>query len=156
MSQHSPQSSAGQGPTSSPFAGTDPTLYSPELARDTKHRRTDSISTIVGRGGKKAGLGVIFEKSKTLPEPPAYTQGAFVNEVSEDDPDFISRFQLVTRLPDGTSAGLDVENELFAVQHQMKLVNIRSFLLHDSADHNQVRLLRQLRSALYSRRLPPL
>lgn len=156
MSQHSPESSAGQGPSSSPFAGTDPTLYSPELARDVKHHRNnDSIATIVGCG-KKAGLGIIFEKSKTLPQPPAYAQGAFANEISEDEPDFISRFQLVTRLPDGTNAGLDVENELFAVQHQMKLVSVRSFLLLDLADHHQVCLLRQLRPGLHSRRLPSL
>ncbi|KAF1915459.1 RNA recognition motif 2-domain-containing protein [Ampelomyces quisqualis] len=121
MSQHSPQSSAGRGPASSPFAGTDPTLYSPELARDTKHRRDNaSIATVVGRG-KAVDTGVVFEKAKILPQPEPYVQGAFVNEMSENAPDFISRFQLVTQLPDRTSAGMDQEHELFSVQHQMKL-----------------------------------
>jgi hypothetical protein len=124
MSSHqSPQSSAGRGPASSPFAGTDPTLYSPELARDTKHRRdNNSIATVVGRG-KKAGVSIVFEKAKHLPTPPPHIQGSYVNEISEDAPDFVSRYQLVSQLPDGTNAGLDIEHELFSVQHQMKLVS---------------------------------
>jgi hypothetical protein len=124
-SQHSPQSSAGRGPASSPFAGTNPTLYSPELARDSKHRRDNrSIATVVG-GRKK---GIVFEKAKHLPTPPPHIPGSYVNEISETDPNFISRYMLVTQLPDGTSAGLDIEHELFAVQHQMKLVSDLLFL----------------------------
>jgi hypothetical protein len=124
-SQHSPQSSAGRGPASSPFAGTNPTLYSPELARDSKHRRDNpSIATVVG-GRKK---GIVFEKAKHLPTPPPHIPGSYVNEISETDPNFISRYMLVTQLPDGASAGLDIEHELFAAQHQMKLVNVLLFL----------------------------
>jgi hypothetical protein len=120
-SHHSPQSSAGRGPASSPFAGTDPTLYSPELARDSKHRRDNgSIATIVGRSKK----GIVFEKPKHLPTPPPHIQGSYVNEIPETSIDFISRYMLVTQLPDGTHAGVDIEHELFSVQHQMKLVSV--------------------------------
>jgi hypothetical protein len=128
-SQPSPPSSAGHGPASSPFAGTDPTLYSPELARDTKHRRdNNSIATVIGRG-KKAGVSIVFEKAKHLPTPPPAIQGSYVNEIDENAPGFVSRYQLVSQLPDGTNAGLDIEHELFSVQHQMKLVSILLFLL---------------------------
>jgi hypothetical protein len=122
MSQQSPQSSAGRGPASSPFAGTDPTLYSPELVRDIKQRRDNtSVATVVGRG-KQVHVGAI------LPQPEPYVQGAFINEVSEDAPDFMSRYQFVSQIPDGTTAGLDMDHELYAVQHMMKLVSLPLFL----------------------------
>jgi hypothetical protein len=35
---------------------------------------------------------------------------------------------LISQLPDGTNAGLDIEHELFGVQHHMKLVSILLFL----------------------------
>jgi hypothetical protein len=123
MSQASPQSSSGRGPASSPFAGTDPTLYSPDMARTAKHRRGDTVTTVVGHGGKAA-----VNKVNILPHPASYVQGAFVNELVEDTTDFISRYQMVVHLPDGTSAGLDMDHELFSVQHQMKLVSILLFL----------------------------
>lgn len=63
----------------------------------------------------------------TLVFPAPHIQGAFVNEMFEAERAYISRFQFVSQLPDGTDAGLDSEHELFSVQHQMKLVSI--FLL---------------------------
>jgi hypothetical protein len=125
--QHSPQSSTGKAPASSPFAGTDPTLYSPELTRDNKHRRgTSSIHTIVG-SGKNIGIGINFDKANILPAPAAYVHGAFSNEVPEGDAAWVSRFQQVSMLPDGTVAGHDQEHEMFSVQHQMKLVSVLLF-----------------------------
>lgn len=129
MSHHSPQSSTGVGPASSPYTGTDPTLYSPELARYTRstgltHR--DSFSQVpVTDNGKPAHLSSIVASPKfkgVLPFPAPYYQGLFANELSEDDKSFISRFQFISQLPDGTNAGVDSEHELFSVQHQMKLV----------------------------------
>lgn len=137
MSSLSPQSSAGRGTASSPYAGTDPTLYSPELARDTKHRHGNaSVSTVVGGSGKKVkvtaanfGIGISINNDPVLPKPSAYVPGGFVNELVEHDAKFVSRFQLITALPDGTEAGVDQEHEMFSVQHQMKLVSVQLFLI---------------------------
>lgn len=127
--KQSPQSSVGRGPASSPFTGTDPTLYSPELARDGKHHRNNgSVTTVVGgsaSGSKKNyGIGLTFDKANILPLPSAYVHGRFSNEIPEGDEDWVSRFQQVVQLPDGTVAGHDQEHELFSVQHQMKLVSL--------------------------------
>ncbi|KAH8725957.1 RNA recognition motif 2-domain-containing protein [Phaeosphaeriaceae sp. PMI808] len=117
MSHHSPPSSAGRGSASSPFAGTDPTLYSPQLVRDSKHRRNNaSVTTVVGSGR----YAVVFEKVNSLPHPVGYPRGSFVNEISGRDESFFSRFQLVTCLPDGTFAGSAKEHEVSYVQHVMK------------------------------------
>ncbi|EMD92027.1 hypothetical protein COCC4DRAFT_145458 [Bipolaris maydis ATCC 48331] len=122
MSHNSPQSSTAHGPSSSPYAGTDPTLYSPDMDRKTHlgHRR--QITAIAA--GK---LPVKDAKDKPtiikadLPLPAISADGAFTNELSEDDNGYVSRYQFISRLPDGTHAGLDSEHELFSVQHQMKL-----------------------------------
>ncbi|KAJ4324125.1 hypothetical protein N0V94_001481 [Neodidymelliopsis sp. IMI 364377] len=128
MSHHSPQSSTGIGPSSSPYAGTDPTLYSPELARYTRstglHHHSNLSQATVTDGSKQSlhHAGAVSPKYKgVLPFPAPYYQGLFANEVAEDDKSFISRFQFVSQLPDGTNAGVDSEHELFSVQHQMKL-----------------------------------
>ncbi|KAJ4337594.1 hypothetical protein N0V87_004549 [Didymella glomerata] len=125
---HSPQSSNGVVTASSPYAGTDPTLYSPELARYTRstgfHRRNapSQITVTDDRKGSLHNTGTASPKYKgVLPFPAPYYQGLFANEVSEDLSSFISRFQFVAQLPDGTNAGVDSEHELFSVQHQMKL-----------------------------------
>ena len=128
MSHHSPQSSAGMGPSSSPFAGTDPTLYSPELSRNSHsgHRRQNFSQITVVAAGKQSlrNADKVNDNYKTiLPVAVAYLQGAFINEMSENDNNYISRFQFISRLPDGTTAGMDSEHELFTVQHQMKLVS---------------------------------
>lgn len=117
------------GPSSSPFAGTDPTLYSPEFVRGSRsghHRQNFSQATVIA-AGKSAHRDVdkTSEKYKTiLPLPATYVQGTFVNELVENDKPYLSRFQFISRLPDGTDAGSDSEHELFSVQHQMKLVSI--------------------------------
>ena len=128
MSHHSPQSSAGIGPSSSPFASTDPTLYSPELLRNPRsgHRRDNISQVTVIAAGKQAFRDVDHGSNKyksILPLPAPYIQGAFVNEMSEDDLTYVSRYQFVSQLPDGTNAGLEADHELFSVQHQMKLVS---------------------------------
>lgn len=131
MSHHSPQSSTGIGPASSPYAGTDPTLYSPELShytRSTGFRRQNVPSKVTVTDQGMASLPTTNTTSPkykgVLPFPAPYYQGTFANEVSEDDKSFISRFQFVAQLPDGTNAGVDSEHELFSVQHQMKLVSL--------------------------------
>lgn len=129
MSEHSPQSSAGRGPASSPFGGTDPTLYSPELARDTKHRRGNpSVATVVGRG-KKDGIDTVFEKAKILPQPEPNSNTGWVNEILHTATNYLSRYMMVARLPDGTHAGTDIDHELVTVQTQMKLVSVHVLLL---------------------------
>jgi hypothetical protein len=136
MSQHtSPGSSAVAGQSSSPFAGTDATLYSPEFERDAKQRRNalTNISTIAAREKAVKTAGKVA-KYKVLPQPADYVQGAFVNELVENDKDYISRYQFVSQLPDGTNAGLDEDHELFSVQHQMKLVSLPLPLVVHLAD----------------------
>jgi hypothetical protein len=118
QSQQSPQSSSGRGPASSPYAGTDPTLYSPELSRNPRqgHRRQTTVIA--------AGKSIVEEPSVT----DKYPFMKFANELAEEDLNFISRYQFVTQLPDGTNAGMDPEQELFRVQHQMKLASTFTFL----------------------------
>jgi hypothetical protein len=129
----SPHSSSGHGPASSPFAGTDPTLYSPELARNARpgHRRK---VTVVAAGKEPATEPNILDKypnmKSSLPLAERYVEGAFVNELAEEDPNFISRYHFITQLPDGTNAGMESEQELFRVQNQMKLVSTFTFLHH--------------------------
>ncbi|KAE8850787.1 hypothetical protein PTNB85_01203 [Pyrenophora teres f. teres] len=117
--RHSPQSSSEHGPSSSPFGGTDPTQYSPDMDRKGHRRQVTAIAM-----GKRP-IEAVEEPAPTLPSilppAPAYVEGAFINEMSEEDRSFMSRYQFVTQLPDGTNAGLDPEHELFQVQHQMKL-----------------------------------
>jgi hypothetical protein len=48
---------------------------------------------------------------------------SFANEWAEEDLNFISQYQFVTQLPDGTNAGMNPGQELSRVQHQMKLVS---------------------------------
>ncbi|KAF1850911.1 uncharacterized protein K460DRAFT_350904 [Cucurbitaria berberidis CBS 394.84] len=157
MSHHSPQSSAGVGPSSSPFGGTDPTLYSPELVRDARsgHRRNNISQVTVVAAGKQPvrDVDAVSSKHKSiLPLPAPYVEGAFANEVSEDDMTYISRYQFVSQLPDGTNAGLESEHEIFNVQHQMKLyacfsncvpfyargVHLRYDNLHDAAEAKEI------------------
>lgn len=128
MSHHSPQSSTGVGPASSSYAGTDPTLYSPELTRYARATGLNHLGQVtVTDNSSKPSLrktGDASPKYKgVLPFPAPYYQGLFANELSEDNKSFISRFQFITHLPDGTNAGADSEHELFSVQHQMKLVS---------------------------------
>ncbi|KAF2031403.1 hypothetical protein EK21DRAFT_88115 [Setomelanomma holmii] len=130
MSHHSPQSSVGNGPVSSPFAGTEATLYSPEASRNTYHRCHDtgvlaSINHTIRRlspveqplKGPCPMAGLV----KDLPQPTPYVPGNFNNELDENDKHFISRYQAVLELPDGIQAGDDPEHELFSVQHVMKI-----------------------------------
>lgn len=114
------------GPSSSPFAGTDPTLYSPELARNPRpgHRRQNysQVTVIAPEQPHPNGMAALDKHKTILPVPAAYVQGAFANELPEDHIHYVSRYQFISRLPDGTVAGTDSEHELFGVQHQMKLV----------------------------------
>ncbi|RAR06926.1 meiosis protein mei2 [Stemphylium lycopersici] len=122
MSHTSPHSSTGHGPSSSPYAGTDPTLYSPEIDRKPHlgHRR--QITAIAaGKQPVKEASDKPANIKTILPHPAIYVEGAYINELSEDDEGYVSRYQFISQLPDGTNAGLDSEHELFSVQHQMKL-----------------------------------
>jgi hypothetical protein len=124
MSHQSPPSSAGLGPSSSPYGGTDPTLYSPDLVRNTRSGSHGQIINQLAVIGAKHHAGSLSPKWRgTLPLPVPYFQGAFANELNENDVAFISRFQFITKLPDGIAAGSDSEFELFSIQHQMKLVS---------------------------------
>ncbi|KAH7348090.1 RNA recognition motif 2-domain-containing protein [Pyrenochaeta sp. MPI-SDFR-AT-0127] len=157
MSHQSPQSSANACLSSSPFASTDPTLYSPEIVRNPRsgHRR-DNVSQVTVVTASNLPMRKIDKPSdrqkSTLINPVPYVQGAFVNEMSEDDKTYISRYQFISQLPDGTNAGLDSEHELFSVQHQMKLyacfsncvpvyargVHLRYDDLHDAAEAKDI------------------
>jgi hypothetical protein len=160
---HSPQSSNGVVTASSPYAGTDPTLYSPELARYTRstgfHRRNapSQITVTDDRKGSLHNTGTASPKYKgVLPFPAPYYQGLFANEVSEDDKSFISRFQFVAQLPDGTNAGVDSEHELFSVQHQMKLVSCTLSIHSRHTNPHPVPVLLKLCTGLHPWRSPPL
>ncbi|KAL6704566.1 hypothetical protein ACN47E_008076 [Coniothyrium glycines] len=120
MSHHSPQSSAGLGPASSPFAGTDPTLYSPQIGRTTgtSQIRQNFIDAMMKPPANKSVDRVKY--NMVLPPPAPYVQGAFVNEMAEDSKTYISRFLVVTQLPDGTLAGQHDEHEMSTVQAKMK------------------------------------
>lgn len=123
MSHTSPQSSTAHGPSSSPYAGTDPTLYSPDVDRKPRigHRR--QITAIAaGKLSVKDAKDMPTIIKAALPLPAISADGVFTNELSEDNNGYVSRYQFISRLPDGTHAGLDSEHELFSVQHQMKLV----------------------------------
>jgi hypothetical protein len=163
MSHNSPQSSTGVGPSSSPYAGTDPTLYSPELTHYTRsaglHHRNNLSQVTVTDNGKPShqNAGAASPKYKgILPFPAPYYQGLFANEVSEDDKSFISRFQFISQLPDGTNAGVDSEHELFSVQHQMKLVGPDYLSQLTQTDHSSVSVLLQLRACVHPWSPPPL
>ena len=112
MAGTSPHSS---GQASSPF-GTEATLYSPLLTRNScsGYRRQDAtvnkINTVNGYKG-------------VLPLPPPSALGTFLNEMSSNDKDYMSRHMFVAQLADGTYAGENAEHEMFCVQHQMKLVS---------------------------------
>ncbi|OSS45312.1 hypothetical protein B5807_10138 [Epicoccum nigrum] len=129
MSQDSSQSPTGLGPASSPFGGTDPTLYSPEFGRfihpnGFNHRSNIIQATVPDNKPSLNKTDAASPKYKgVLPVPAPYYQGQFANELSEDDKSFISRFHFITHLPDGTNAGADSEHELFSIQQQMKLVS---------------------------------
>ncbi|KAI4653198.1 uncharacterized protein J4E79_008711 [Alternaria viburni] len=102
MSHPSPNSSSANGPPSSPFDGTNPTVYSPDVERKPNHRRQLTAIPI----GKQAA-------KKFLPEPPAYVEGAFVDELDEFNNTFVSRYLYV-------EGGHDAEHLKFLVQNQMK------------------------------------
>lgn len=154
MSHPSPQSSAGIGPASSPYTGTDPTSYSPELARFSRstgvHR--NSFGQVNGKASHLPSIAATPKYKGVLTAPAPYYQGLFANEVSEDDKSFISRFQFVSQLPDGTVAGVDSEHELFSVQHQMKLVGCYLLVSLTHTNLTPVPMLLKLCPHLHSRR----
>ncbi|KAJ4989354.1 hypothetical protein SVAN01_05079 [Stagonosporopsis vannaccii] len=123
MSPPSPQSSTGIGSASSPYNGTDPTSYSPELARFGRSAgvHCNSFGQVNGKASHLPTIAATPKYKGILPAPAPYKEGLFANEVSEHDRSFVSRFQLVSQLPDGTNAGFDSDHELLTVQHQMKL-----------------------------------
>ncbi|KAF2854426.1 hypothetical protein T440DRAFT_275477 [Plenodomus tracheiphilus IPT5] len=153
---HSPPSSAGMGPSSSPFAGTDPTLYSPDMARNARpgHRRQNvsQVTVIASEQPDHRDNGATGKQKAILPVPAGHVQGTFANELPEDHVRYVSRYQFVSRLPDGTAAGTESELELFTVQHQMKLyacfntcvpfyargVHLRFDDLHDAAEAKDI------------------
>ncbi|KAI8940878.1 hypothetical protein NX059_002138 [Plenodomus lindquistii] len=113
------------GTSSSPFAGTDPTLYSPDMSRTARqgHRRQNvsQVTVVAAEQPHHNGTGAVEKQKAILPVPATYIQGAFANELPEDHVRYVSRYQFISRLPDGTPAGTESELELFTVQHQMKL-----------------------------------
>lgn len=115
------------GASSSPFAGTEATLYSPDMARNVgpgHHGRNNSQVTVIAtEQSLHRGNGATEKQKAILPLPGYYMPGRFVSEISEDSSHFVSRYLFISRLPDGTPAGSDLEIELFTVQHQMKLVS---------------------------------
>jgi hypothetical protein len=138
MSASSP-SSAGQGPSSSPFAGTDATQYSPEMVRPRGTKKnigpassiTKSVVPVVKQPAPSLNHFLLNGIKYEGLTPGAYPIGTFSNELAKDDATFISRFLAVDQTPDGIGAGQDSEMEQSHVQHQMKLVS-RTPHLHDS------------------------
>lgn len=126
MSQHSPRSS-GLDPSSSPFAGTDPTLYSPEIVRDARSTQAHNVSSVSVAAAGKQALREVFgqtdKKKHALPHPAPYIKGGFTNEIAEDAEDYVTRYHFISRLPNESVAGMDIDHELYAIQHQMRLVS---------------------------------
>lgn len=124
MSTHSPPSTTGHGPSSSPFAGTDPTTYSPQ---DVRHvNRTQASTSADAAGSSFVNTPVVVIKGIKYDglHPQAHPLGTFMNEVINTDIDFVSRYLAITKLPDGTVAGADHEMEMYLIQFQMKIVSI--------------------------------
>ena len=124
----SPPSSAGRGPPSSPYAGTDPTLYSPETVRKVIKvgRVQPPVAESSVANGKKPVKVIDKVTIKGIDykglQPQPHALGTFINELSSSDQDFVSRFLFISQISDGTVAGTDHEMELYHTQHQMKLV----------------------------------
>lgn len=120
-----PPSSSTRGPPSSPFAGTDPTLYSPEAVR--KSARTAAPESTKAAGKKPVvEIPVIRHTAYHGLNPQPHQLPVFVNEIETASRDFISRYVLVQLIPDGNrdiEAGSDHETELAKVQDKMKEVS---------------------------------
>ncbi|KAF2446310.1 hypothetical protein P171DRAFT_357672 [Karstenula rhodostoma CBS 690.94] len=117
-----PPSSSTRGPPSSPFAGTDPTLYTPEAVR--KGGRT-AVPESSKAAGKKpvVELPAIRHTAYHGLNPQPHDLPVFVNEIDAASREFISRYVLVQLIPDGNrdiEAGSDHETELTKVQDKMK------------------------------------
>lgn len=124
--QSPPPSSSTRGPPSSPFAGTDPTLYTPEAVR--KGGRT-AVTESAKAAGKKPVVEVpaIRHTPYRGLNPQPHRLPVFVNEIETASRDFISRYVLVQLITDGNrdiEAGSDHETELAKVQDKMKEVSI--------------------------------
>lgn len=91
---------------------------------DRKGHRRQVTAIAMGKRPVEAVEDPAPPLTHILPPAPAYVEGAFINEMSEADPAFLSRYQFINQLPDGTNSGTDPEHELFHVQHQMKLVRL--------------------------------
>lgn len=122
----SPPSSTGLGGVpSSPFMGTDHTYYSPEAARNGGR---SNLNTESKAAGKKPIPEVKFIRHTTYTglDPHPHRQAVFLNEIDTASLDFISRYILVKKVPNGThyiEAGNDHEAELARVEEVMKLVS---------------------------------
>ena len=117
--QTPPASSVGAGQPSSPFTGTEHTLYTPEAVRKGESSKAT---------GKKPAVKVpsIRHTAYDGLEPRPHALPVFVNEIDPASVDFISRYVLVQKVPDGgryVDAGSDHETELAKVQAQMTNVS---------------------------------
>ncbi|KAJ4302757.1 hypothetical protein N0V90_001647 [Kalmusia sp. IMI 367209] len=127
-SQSPPSSSVGRGPPSSPFAGTDPTLYTPEVVRKAGRTTLPTVAESSKAAGKKPVevLTVLTIGHTTYRglHPQPHAPGVFANELETTDPSFVSRHITIQVIPDGSNpfimAGTDHELELAKVQERMK------------------------------------
>jgi hypothetical protein len=123
-----PSSSTGRGPPSSPFAGTDPTLYSPEAVRKGGRSAAPESSKAAG----KKPIVIIRHTPYNGLDPQPHNLPVFVNEFETASREFISRYVLVQIIPDGNRdivAGTDHETELAKVEEKMREVcGDKSFL----------------------------
>lgn len=121
-----PSSSTGRGVPSSPYAATDPTLYTPEAVRKGGH---PAGAESAKAAGKKPVVEVpsIRHTNYNGLNPQPHGLPVFVNEIPTASRDFISRYVLVHSIPDGNrdiEAGTDHETELSKVQEKMKEVSV--------------------------------
>lgn len=117
--------SARHSPPSSPYEGTETTLWTPETTR----RAAASI---------RPGVEVVAIRHTTYLDhnltPQPHTPPVFINEIDVGSDGFVSRYILIQSIPDGNhqiAAGSDHEIELSKVEEKMKEVSladpIRSF-----------------------------
>ncbi|KAL5393755.1 hypothetical protein PMIN06_011105 [Paraphaeosphaeria minitans] len=117
-----PPSSSTRGPPSSPFAGTDPTLYTPEAVRKGGRAAVPDSTKVAGKK-PVVELPAIRHTAYLGLNPQPHDLPVFVNEIETASNNFISRYVLVQMIPDGNrdiQAGSDHETELAKVQDKMK------------------------------------
>jgi hypothetical protein len=121
---HSP-SSVGNEQPSSPYGGTNPTLYSPEATRNPATTPVAHVATVTAAvTPTSAPYDTRIEGIKyTRLYPHPYEVGTFTNELRTNSPEYIARFIKVLSLEDNQlQAGNNQDVEQAIIVELMKTV----------------------------------